>query len=69
MDQTRLFRLAHAGYALNAYYVPPEGWTLVVRARRADEAWDETESVCYSRLTTMELLDTMAAHASSTLAP
>ena len=68
MEQTRLFRLAHAGYALNAYYVPPEGWTLIVRARRADEAWQDTEAVTYSRLTTMELLDTMAAHAENVLA-
>lgn len=68
MDQERLFRLAHAGYALNAYYVPPDGWTLIIRARRADEAWQDTEPHTYSRLTTLELLDTMAAHAENTLA-
>jgi len=67
MHQDRLFRLAYAGYALNAYYVPPEGWTLIVRARRADEAWGDTEAVTYARLTTMELLDTMAAHGETVL--
>jgi outer membrane protein assembly factor BamD (BamD/ComL family) len=67
MHQDRLFRLAHAGYALNAYYVPREGWTLVVRARRADEAWQDTESIAYSHMTTAEMLDTMAAHAEATL--
>jgi hypothetical protein len=67
MQQDRLFRLAHAGYACNAYYVPREGWTLVIRARRGDEAWQDTEPTAYSNLTTLELLDTMAAHAESVL--
>jgi len=67
MEQDRLFRLAHAGYSLNAYYVPREGWLLVVRARRGDEAWDECESISYSNLTTAELVDTMDAHATRTL--
>jgi len=67
VDQDRLFRLAHAGYSLNAYYVPREGWTLIVRARRGDEAWDDTEPVAYSNLTTVELCDVMERHAHATL--
>jgi len=67
MHQDRLFRLAHAGYSLNAYYVPREGWTLVVRARRADGAWEDTEPVAYSHLTTLELVDTIESHTSATL--
>jgi hypothetical protein len=67
MQQDRLFRLAHAGYALNAYYVPREGWTLVIRARRADESWEESELVTYSSLTTAELCDAMERHADRTL--
>jgi len=69
MNQDRLFRLAHSGYALNAYYVPPEGWTLIIRARRADEAWQDTEPETYSGLTTVELIDAMSAHAEATLLP
>jgi len=68
MEQDRLFRLAHAGYSLNAYYVPREGWHLVIRARRGDEAWEDTEPVAYSHLTTLELLDVMSSHADRTLA-
>lgn len=67
MHQDRLFRLAHAGYALNAYYVPREGWVLIIRARRGDEAWQDTEPVSYSHLTTSELCDVMERHAHSTL--
>lgn len=67
MDQGRLFRLAHAGYSLNAYYVPREGWMLIIRARRADEAWEDTQPVTYSCLTTAELCDAMERHAEATL--
>lgn len=67
MDQDRLFRLAHAGYSLNAYYVPREGWTLIVRARRGDESWEDTEPTTYSNLTTLELVDVMEREAHRTL--
>lgn len=63
MHQERLFRAAPSGYSVNAYYVVPEGWTVIIRRRRADEAWRDTEAICYSRLTTNELVDTMNAQA------
>lgn len=61
MHEERLFRLAHAGLGINAYFEHGQGWRLVVRARRADEAWTDTEPVFFDCLSTSEMADTLCA--------
>lgn len=61
MDQDRLFRLAVEALAMTARYVPREGWTVSLRARRGDETWDEGERHDYTHLTSPELVDVLDA--------
>lgn len=67
MQERRLFRLAPAGYACNAYHVPGEGWRVIMRMRRADEAWSDTEPETYSHLTTAELCDVISVATFTTM--
>jgi hypothetical protein len=61
MAQERLFRLAVEAGTVTFHHVAGAGWVLTVACRRGDEAWDEVERETYSHLTTVELLDTIAA--------
>jgi hypothetical protein len=62
MKQDRLFRLAVEDGIVTMHHVPGSGWELVVKLRRGQETWSECDNVAFSRLTTVELLDTLAAH-------
>lgn len=61
MQQDRLFRLPVAAITVTAYYEAPEGWRLVITARRADESWTDTRPEWYSHLTSNEMLDVLSA--------
>lgn len=61
VDQPRLFRLAVEDGWVQFHHVAGRGWELKIRCRRGDELWDESAVECYEALTTVELLDTIAA--------
>jgi hypothetical protein len=53
--------------AVSAHYVWAEGWTLTISTRRQVDQWGDTPPEQYTRLTTPELADTIAAVVSSRL--
>lgn len=67
MEQERLFRLAVESGAISFWHEPGIGWFLVVSLRRGDENWQEAPRDTYSGLSTVELLDTIAASLDSAL--
>lgn len=67
MENLRLFRLAVESGSVSFNHYGRDGWSLTVALRRGDEAWTDVVSEHYSGLTTVELLDTLAAHLDSHL--
>jgi hypothetical protein len=67
MRQERLFRLAVESGSVSFMHFPGKGWQVSLRLRRGDETWDEASSEIYCGLTTVELLDVIAAHLDSNL--
>lgn len=67
MRQERLFRLAVEHGSVNFHHHPGIGWSLTVWLKRGDEAWDSAQQDFYEGLTTVELLDTIAAHLDTAL--
>lgn len=62
VEQTRLFRLAVEAGQVSFHHLPGRGWSLTVGLRRGDEPWNEVRFEHYYSLTTVELLDVVAAH-------
>ena len=62
MQQDRLFRLAVEAGSINFRHEPGRGWVLNIVLRRGDEDWSSIQPETYSHLTTVELLDAVAAH-------
>lgn len=59
--QEQLFRLAHEGMSINAYFEHGQGWRLILRFRRGDESWQDTARQDFSHLSTAELADVVCA--------
>jgi hypothetical protein len=56
MEQERLFRLAYEAVGINAHREIHGYWSVNIRLKRADEAWDECFQDTYSLVTTEELV-------------
>lgn len=67
MHEPQLFRLAHEGISISAYWDHAGGWRLIARARRGDEPWSDTERHDFSHLSTQELCDVICAWLDSEL--
>lgn len=65
--QGKLFRLAVESGHVQFHHEPGRGWQLRVMFRRGAEHWSEAQVECYEALTTIELLDTLAAVLDSAL--